>query len=859
MTLFTGCGSGGEDSELRLRCGDGTSFCVTSCNLGCTLGGCTLTNISENQPLTFIFNQDVDPAAVNFSSISISTVNGEPARGQFVVQGKKVEFLPSISVVNGLTEFGFRRNETYILNLGGEGSSNPVRSTSGDPLGTSLKCTLVASGGIIDFDGKAPRVVDMVPAPGSEDVGVNSSIVITFSEIIDMAPFQGGTTATVPIKYNLKPTRVSSSGGRECDVGFPAILAEGVPQASVIQFQGHDVTQVVLQPVIPLPGGSCVEIVITNGVRDLAGNSAETLVSRFLTEPLPGGEKNVTENYQNAAKQNPDLSSGIWGGGVAIPGRIGWDGRHGPFDPIIGTPLGNDVFVFSTDSIQIPARLTPSAQPFIVTDGQFYFEEFVLPANFTIRFEGSNPARIFVMGRVQIDGRIECNARTMTVFPARNSQSTVLVPGQPGGIGGAGGGSGGLGADRCKGNGPTFVGGINTNEGRPGEDLPLPSGHAYVARAVDTGGRGSGLWPTSGKNLDVKYTSNFVFSGMMQSGGGGGGWSGPGAKGQVTLLPPGASLSQHAGPDTDGGLLFDPFPIPSGASSLDHFLIGGSGGGGGGSHTFLAISGAFNDTWRAGGGGSGGGGAVAVRAGGNLTVSSTGVIEAKGGEGAIFSDANLVSAAIPNFQRAYPAPGGGGSGGSVVLQAQGNLAQAGLLDTSGGVGSKSQDVFPPNLQGKCHGGDGNPGFVRVEVPGGLTNAGQTIPPATGANVGSLSDEDERVGDISKFYSTGLVFPPLYKRYEIDMDDGSGTVVTYSDDPAFGSPLDDPNGPVTVLFQGAQVSAITGLPDPTSLGFWRSKIADMNSDSATGFRYRFSYNRAVFPNTKIHRLALIYEN
>ena len=50
------------------------------------------------------------------------------------------------------------------------------------------------------------------------------------------------------------------------------------------------------------------------------------------------------------------------------------------------------------------------------------------------------------------------------------------------------------------------------------------------------------------------------------------------------------------------------------------------------------------------------------------------------------------------------------------------------------------------------------------------------------NVGDLTDRDSLSGDASLWYGTGLVFPPNWDRYELDVDtDGDGTVdVTYTD-------------------------------------------------------------------------------
>ena len=117
---------------------------------------------------------------------------------------------------------------------------------------------------------------------------------------------------------------------------------------------------------------------------------------------------------------------------------------------------------------------------------RFEFSDFILASGVTVRFVGSNPAVIRVRGPARIDGRMEANAEAMTPFQCRDRFSTALLPGQPGGRGGPGGGRGGKGGDRCSGNGPTIVAGVNTNDGQTGEDVQLPAGHAYLSRAAST-------------------------------------------------------------------------------------------------------------------------------------------------------------------------------------------------------------------------------------------------------------------------------------------------------------------------------------------------------------------------------------
>lgn len=855
LALVACSGGGGSSTELSLRCSNGAAFCLVSCDLGCTqLGGCTLSEIAENQTLKFLFNQNVLPASVNGSSFSIRTLAGQPPEGEFRVNGREVQFVPRITVSNGISRFGFQRNETYVLTVVGGGGPASVRSVSGDALGRDFTCTLAVTQGIIDLDRAPPRAELVLPTT-TTNVPLDATIVLRFSELIDTGPFLGSSTQSIPIRYQLKRTR-SVGGALECDTTGAPLPIEGTVRLSVERVGTVDVTVISMKPSVPLPGPACVEVVVSGDVRDLAGVAAIPVTFTFITEAGTLTQRDLVENFATPANLDTQISSGVWNGG-AQPGLIGGPGRHGSFDITAGSAVGGNIYEWDTDNLTIPPGRTLSGLPEQVTDGRFYFSDFVLPEGFTLRFKGSKPARVFVRGRADISGTIEMNAPPMTnnftILNQQNNIPTNIVPGQPGGAGVAGGGRGGRGGDRCTGAGPRIISGVIMENGQPGEDVRLPSGHAYLTRAGNTGGPGSPLYPAAGTNGAVTYTVSFAFCGQSVAGGGGGGFSLAGGQGTV----PTPAVGGQPSPPNPGGVLFDLFPIPPGASSLDHFLVGGSGGGGGGSHPFLALTAQNNDIWRAGAGGSGGGGAAAVRSGSDLIVRAQARLEARGGAGAFFSDRLL----------GIPSPGGGGSGGSFVLQSGTNATFNGTINTSGGNGSSTGNVIPANLNAVIAGGPGSAGFFRIEAANTATvTPVSTIPAFDPArHRGPLTDRDDVVGCASLYYSTQRVFPPTWQRYVLEVDPGNGSpVLTFSDDPAVSANVANTTmGPVQVLFQGARVSTTTGQPLPNTQGLWRDALRDgpltnINSDQATGVRFLLLFNRRDFPNAVVRRLVMTYE-
>ena len=214
-------------------------------------------------------------------------------------------------------------------------------------------------------------------------------------------------------------------------------------------------------------------------------------------------------------------------------------------------------------------------------------------------------------------------------------------------------------------------------------------------------------------------------------------------------------------------------------------------------------------------------------------------------------------------------PGGGGSGGSVLLQADGAISMLGSINTSGGNGSSTNwnQVNPLVPVVRIAGGAGATGYYRLESNNNVQVAGTTmVPPFVAAqNQGPLTDHDDQSGCVSIFRGTGLVFAPEWLRYELDVDiDGDGIVDRlYTDDasiPSSFGPATDPLGPVILNIQGARVSTTTGQPVTGSVGPWRSFVnanagASINLDTVTGFRFQMIFNRRDFPNLVIRRFTV----
>ncbi len=869
---LAGCsGSTATTGGGPVSCSDPGAFCVQTCNLGCgPSGGCSLNEIAVNQPLQFVFSRAVDPRTVDFTTMSLKTRAGQEPTGQWFADGQTVTFLPEVQTIQGQTFFGFVPNEEYILTIrGAGGGQNTLRSTGGSPLAQTFTCTLRASLGIVDLN-QAPPTATLVNPTSTMNVPRDINIVLEFSEFIDGSTFFDPPAGQEPIQYVLQEATTGGlCAGRPIQLtGTPRLTNDVVRGKSIVSFT----------PVQRLPGNRCVKVIVTSRVHDLAGTPAIEKTFELFLENAAVEEHSVDFDFANDLNIDLPRSGGTFSGGSASFVELGGDGRHGDLEVTDGMSIGSGLYEFDTDLTTLSQKDTSYLNgPVAVSDGNFYFTNFVIPAGTTLRFKGSKPARIFVRGTCRIDGKLSVTPAPVpqpsaTGFVAKTAQ--LPYAGQPGVAGGAGGGDGGDGAWACDGTGnpnqPTY----NNFNGYPGEDVQVPAGHAYAAQTGGTGGRGGHLFPANGNQNSLTYAATLPVVQETAAGAGGGGFITAGSAGRIveagsTVFGSANTNPAQMGPPGAGGSAFALLPLPSGTQSSDHFLVGGAGGGGGASHALFASQNILNDPvkFRSGAAGAGGGGALLLRVGRDLFVGPTGTLAARGG-----TTEPLTSSLVSSWSNiGAPAPGGAGSGGSLLLQVIGTLQQSGTLDARGG----DEIAMDSRTLGIYHvatfGGAGGAGFVRLERPASQSPAvaqlGTVLPTAGTDNVGVLAEGDDHVGFMTKFTATGEVLPPRYRRYEITAD-VDGAPVTFSDDPAVGTAALEGSSPLIFWIQAIDVDSVTGLPaEGATPDPWRRYVGDFGGpgdpgivlDGRTGFRWQLILDRTMSQNVVVHEVKIIYES
>lgn len=868
VLLASSCSGGSEKSvaNANFRCSEAAQsvLCLQSCNLGCSETGCARTEIAQNERIFLTFSEDVDPNTVSTSSILFRTATGAEAVGELLVSGNRVEFVPTLSVSGGQTFYGFTNGETYIMTIvGGDDVPAVVRGTSGRAFGKTLTCTLTSRRGIIDYDESAPTATLVSPVT-TQNVARDALIEIEFSELIDPTPFLNAVLS--PVRFWVRGGVGNGNGGIECDPSSDRQPLAGSSFPSFDAARGTSTLSFV--PSNLLPGNACVEIEMGSEIVDMSGRAALPQTFTFTTVAVPLQTTTMVEDFTTQEFLDRNASAATWSGGEARFATIGGDGRHGRFDLSLAVGptfvAGIAVYELSCDSTIIPAQNTATGAAIPITDGRFYFTEFVVPADVRLRFVGSSPPIVTACGRIEIIGEVDVAGASHTELPLPGVGS--LVPGQVGASGGAFGARGGKGGDQCNGAGT----GGGAYSGQDGDDVLMVAGHAYATSRIGTGGRGSALFPASGLTAERLFNTAFGVTGAaaclnVVAGGGGGGSILPGQPGRVLSVnvpnptTGGTPWLETFGPEAAAANAAQLLPYQGSAMrSSEHFLLGGAGGGGAASNTTYSIAALSLPRWAPGGGGGGGGGAIALRAGTAIRIAVSGRVVAAGGNTPDMDSILLTARAVP---------GGGGGGGSVMMQSAGDADIFGQLDVRGGIGGtydRSIGVLPNGANIRTKGGDGGAGHVRLEAAtANQSNLAASVVPSNGlVSVGAMLEQDGLVGCQSLFYSTELALGPLFDRYVIAaLVDGVSMV--FSDDPQVSTLAATLGGPLRAVFQAATIDLQTG--EISEVKPWRQSVrSSLNqpgiaSDQLNAFRFRLVVDHTFAQSVIVQRVEVVYRN
>jgi hypothetical protein len=780
-------------------------------------------NVPLNRVLEFTFSASVDVATVDQGSIQIrkGPLFGQSVEGRFLVQGAKIFFEPKLPSTCTLEDAGFTADTDYRVTLIGSPEEFALRSTTGDPLESTISFsfhtrTETDPSGLFEdqVPGVFPFVVTTSPSDGARPpdpdvaVGPGNRVRIEFSENIDPCSISATT-----VRFNQwavgDPTDFPNGFDPDADQtpGDPFSWGSGTPQIPPQRIRSQYVlTQNFVSTrldIIPdfgeFPDNALLVVEVTSDVRDFGGIPAIPKTFAFVTENRAQQCQARLLKFDGDVPVNTDLSTADVDTARAPDRAQGFllfagDGDNGatttipsgpaciPWEQVNdGTP--DDLDVISAD-IVLDTGASLNTQCDNEVDGSravvFEFRTFRIRAPRTVKLVGRNPAIILVSGDVLIESgakllvKSDGTAGTPSANGLNGTGGTQPVAGL-GGRGILGGGSGGA----ASAGGSGLSGTIYSSNGEAGfgsPDFGTPGGMGGLTDPVLIGpGRGA---VNTGHTMSNSQVNRFA------AGGGGGGHATAGGNGnangngQSPTFNDGGGFVDAAG----GGTYGDPFgkmPTPE----------SGSGAGGGG----LARA-AFGGSFSApGGGGGAGGGFIDLTSSGTIKIFGT--IDASGGMGG-------------GGGQSFSGGGGGGGGGSgggvrLLTPISIQVASTTTISAIGGIGGSGTVGSVGTAFGAVANSGGQGGLGRLVFEDGDSviegYAGAAINPGETSSAGFYRG----LFDAARFQGGGLT--PQLVTGLIDM---GPTFPTYVE-------------PVQVY--GGQEDFVAGIPAVASRGVGATSI------------------------------------
>lgn len=847
--LAAGCSSGSGNSAGQPSGGVG-SMAILSCSLGCNVTGGTVScgskAVFRNETIAVEFNQAVLPSSVNKNTIKVlDDQTGSVPLGSYEVDPtnpKRVFFRPSLTFDSqGNPIFGFRAGASYTVTINGTDqvqgpASDFIRSTSGKVNSTTMECYVAATLGVRDLKPGAPTArvfYDVVtatdPITGEvtgvdrevlangavelEDVYRDTVIKLEFDDIMNPSTVVNPVTG----KASLIQVFIDGDGDVNTDADRVQVfgswlinLDQDALTTSAFFYPQEGLPSAGLDPGMP-------RLLVVNlpvGVADLGDNTlinsgpvAGALEFFFFDEVfLPGGdgEDFATTEFRDDLRTGAHWGPADLGGSLINAMTPGLGGGSGRLGDLVVRPIDSP-FVLNTDEEAFPpGNLVDNYDPitgmpaageesYTVEGGVFEFASVTIQPGATLRFEGTQPARIYARGGMVMQGLIDVAGADVGPQDSLPCDVTVtdetdprycffledgfdpgsmdpeeyadLFRGGRGAPGGPAGGAGGNGGDLSDGDyadplGTLLVKSFPDDLGARGLDNPnaeivLDGTTGEGVPAFDNpgvlvgGGAGGPVFPdpfpvddSDLGGLIIDNDTDQCFARYAPVSGGGGANATIGGAGQTGFHGAGAPKAADYGPappDAAGGdasLGFTPA-----AKSLDPnlgYLRGGAGGGGSGA------------------------GVANTLLNGNL---QTGCLTVPAGT-------PLIADFIQNMGAA-----GGGGGGAVQIQAAARLVLDGVIDATGGEGGQ-RSTFGGRMSYVGAGGSGAGGNVllqseQLELAGLpdriLVNGGDSARGAGKKNVGGEGGSGRVRVESGTTPETLLTFSAVDARIQPDED------------------------------------------------------------------------------------------
>lgn len=377
---------------------------MSVCSLGCNGTSFSTNSHPANKDITFTFNDAVDPATVNFSSISIiDKATGVTPTGSFLVSGKVVIFRPTLIESDSGLQFGFLTGSTYRVQVLDDTSANAVAARSGR-LNQTFITGDISITAPTDLVPGAPVLQSITPDETTIPEDRDFEIVMVFSDVMQTLPLANPDTGESSL---LTVSTFDSVSGQELVV--PGTFVAVVDRDTLL-------TTVTFTPSVPFPGDKggtrVLRVGLSQQIVDLVGNPIANAGIRIINLPeielAPGS---IVETFTDNAKEDDSGSvAGLWAttAGALDSGQDPLTGLHkGGSSGVLGRFIPSEgLFTFDTDGE--PAFASELlGEDVVVAGGVYPFTEVVINPGVRLEAIGANPLRLLAQGAVEVGGTLD--------------------------------------------------------------------------------------------------------------------------------------------------------------------------------------------------------------------------------------------------------------------------------------------------------------------------------------------------------------------------------------------------------------------------------------------------------------------
>ena len=396
LALFFGCVPSSAVPSV-------SNFGISSCSLGCNGQSFSTSQHFENQDIKFTFNDTVDPASVDNSSISIvDRDTGVQPTGTLIVRGSDVIFRPALSqTVEGLS-YGFTVGATYRVNINGNNSVSVVQSLRGHSNQSTITGEITIEPAT-DLNPGNPSLQSISP----DETEVPSSrffpIDLVFDDIMQVLPLANPDTgeSTLVSVMSYEPLT-------DIRLEIPGFYSATIDRDNLT-------TTLTFSPSVAYPssdgGGRYLEVTLSQQISDISNNN--------LTNPGPNQvllidafEEAISfnETFGDSTQQDAAGSVfGLWENTSYLDSGQSQDGTHnGGSSGALGyfAPTSSSTIVFSTTDASTFVYSDFLEQMVGVRGGFYPFSEVLLPSDNSVVASGNNPLRLVAQGDFISDSKI---------------------------------------------------------------------------------------------------------------------------------------------------------------------------------------------------------------------------------------------------------------------------------------------------------------------------------------------------------------------------------------------------------------------------------------------------------------------